>query len=53
MNKSQSFGEESEQVSDELLLSRLTSSMKDKLWDVSGKTPFEKRKLLKDQLGET
>ena len=53
MNKSQSLGEESEHVSDELLLSRLIFSMKDKLRDVSGKIPFEKLKLLKDQMGET
>ena len=53
MNKSQSLGEESEHVSDELLLSRLKSSMKGELLDVSGITPFEKLKLLKDQLGET
>ena len=52
MNKSRSFGEKSEHVSDELLLSRLTSSMKDELLDVSGIAPFEKLKLLKDQLGK-
>ena len=52
MNESQSLGGESEHVSDELLLGRLISNMKDELLDVSGKTPFEKLKLLKDQLAE-
>ena len=43
MNKSQSFGEESERVSDELLLSRLKTSKKGELLDVFGITPIEKQ----------